>query len=107
MRRACTKKDAPAKQRGIWRKTFTSSRVRTKLRFYIPGEAKAMSTAMTSKRPEEREFVVDSGASMHMVSEKRIKLRRIMDGKKVQNPSSSVDCKRGSAHPRGGTSVRS
>ena len=32
MRKLCTKKDAPAKQRGIWRKTFTSSRIRTKLR---------------------------------------------------------------------------
>ena len=32
MRRPCTKNDAPAKHRGIWRKTFTSSRIRTKLR---------------------------------------------------------------------------
>ena len=32
MRRLCTKKDAPAKKRGIWRKMFTSSRIRTKLR---------------------------------------------------------------------------
>ena len=32
MRRPCTKKDAPAKQRGIWRKVFASSRIRTKLR---------------------------------------------------------------------------
>ena len=31
MRKLCTKKDAPAKHRGIWRKTFTSSRIRTKL----------------------------------------------------------------------------
>ena len=33
MRRPCTKNDALAKQRGIWRKIFTSSRIRTKLRF--------------------------------------------------------------------------
>ena len=32
MRRPCTKKDAPAEQRGIWRNIFTSSRTRTKLR---------------------------------------------------------------------------
>ena len=32
MRRPCTKKDAPAKQRGIWRNIFTSSRMRKKLR---------------------------------------------------------------------------
>ena len=29
MRRPCTKKDAPAEQRGIWRNIFTSSRMRT------------------------------------------------------------------------------
>ena len=40
-----------------------------KATFYIPGEVKAM-PAPTSKRPEEREFVVDSGASMHMMSKK-------------------------------------
>ena len=32
-------------------------------------EAKVM-PAPTSTRPEEREFVVDSGASMHMISKK-------------------------------------
>ena len=32
MRRPRTKKDAPAKQRGIWRATYTSSRIQTKLR---------------------------------------------------------------------------
>ena len=32
MRRLYTKKDAPAKQRGIWRNIFTSSRILTKLR---------------------------------------------------------------------------
>ena len=34
-----------------------------KTTFYVPGEVKGMSTPTTSKRPEEREFVVDSGAS--------------------------------------------
>ena len=77
-----------------------------KATFYVPGEAKVMS-APTSKRPEEREFVVDSGASMHMMSKKRIGFGRIMDSKKVENPNRTVDCKRRSAHSRGGTSVRS
>ena len=35
MRRPCTKKDAPAEYHGIWRKIFTSSRMRTKLRFIL------------------------------------------------------------------------
>ena len=68
MRRPCTKKDAPAKQRGIWRKTFTSSRIRTELRSILL--LKKVMPAPTSTRPEEREFVVDSGASMHMMSKK-------------------------------------
>ena len=38
--------------------------------FYVPGEVMAM-PAPTSKRSEEREFVVDSGASMHMMSKKK------------------------------------
>ena len=38
--------------------------------FNIPGEVKGMSTPSTSKKPEEREFVVDSAASMHMMSKK-------------------------------------
>ena len=41
-----------------------------KAAFYVPGEVKGMSTPITSKNTEEREFVVDSGASMHMMSKK-------------------------------------
>ena len=70
MRRPCTKKDAPAKQRGTWRKTFTISRIRTKLAFEILCQERVMPAPTTSKRPEEREFVVDSGASIHMMSKK-------------------------------------
>ena len=40
-----------------------------KATFYSHIEARAM-PAPTSKNPEEREFVVDSGASMHMLSKK-------------------------------------
>ena len=50
-------------------KIFSSSRIRTKLRFKTRIEERVM-LAPTSKRPEEREFVVDSGASMHMMSKK-------------------------------------
>ena len=35
IRRPCNKKDAPAELRGIWRKIFTISRRRTKLRFIL------------------------------------------------------------------------
>ena len=67
-----TENDAPAKQRGICRKLFTISGIWTKLRFMFSGKVKGMSTPVTSKRPEERDFVVDSGASMHMMSKRRI-----------------------------------
>ena len=43
--------------------------------FYTPLEPEAM-PAPTSTRAEKREFVVDSGASMHMMSRKRTRLRR-------------------------------
>ena len=70
-------------------KIFTSSRMRTKLRFIL-----------------QLKQSIDSGASMDMMSKKRIKLRRDGHSKKVENPYSSVDRKRRSANPRGGTSVR-
>ena len=40
-----------------------------KTMFYFLGEVEAM-PAPTSKRPEEQDLVVDSGASMHMMSKK-------------------------------------
>ena len=40
-----------------------------KATFYIPIEARVM-PAPTSKKPKERKFVVDSGASVHMMSKK-------------------------------------
>ena len=40
-----------------------------KATFYSPSEEWIMPAASTTN-PEEREFVVDSGASMHMVSKK-------------------------------------
>ena len=42
-----------------------------KTTFHVPREVKGISTPVTSKRPEEREFAVDAGASMHMMSKKR------------------------------------
>ena len=47
-----------------------------KTRFYVPGEVEAM-PAPSSKRPEEREFVVDFGASMHMMSKKDLSSEEI------------------------------
>ena len=65
----CIKKDAPAEWHATWREVSISSKIRIKLRFYSLLDARA-TLAPTSKSPEEREFVVDSGASMHMLSKK-------------------------------------
>ena len=82
MRRPCTKKDAPAKQRGIWRKKFYKLKNADKATFCPSIEARVMPVP-TSKRPKEREFVVDSRASMHMMSKNRFKLRRDGDSAKI------------------------
>ena len=70
MRRPCNWRDAPTKQHGIWRKSIYKLKNAEKTVFYVLGEEKGMPAPTTSKRPEEREFVVDSGASMHMMSKK-------------------------------------
>ena len=59
-------RDAPAKQRGIGRTNYTRSRIRTKLHFLLLVKFVNVDSL---KRPEEREFVVDSGVPMHMMSE--------------------------------------
>ena len=59
-----------AARHGILPEIFTSSKKRTKLHSTgLPMSEWIMPAASTMK-PEERDFVVDSGASMHMVSKK-------------------------------------
>ena len=65
-RSLCNKKDASPKPRGTWRKTFTSSKYADKATFYSPIEARVM-LAPNTRSPEERDFAIDSGASMHML----------------------------------------
>ena len=71
--------------RGIWRKTLASSRIRTQKRFMFL--VKSKSTPLTSKRPEEREFVVDSGASMHMMSKKDLRSDELDTLRISRNPT--------------------
>ena len=54
--------------------------------FYIPIEVKAM-LAPTSKIPEERAFVVDSGASMHMLSKKVLHSDELDTLRRSRNPT--------------------
>ena len=71
MKRPNDSSDVPEARLGIWPKTYTSSKRTDKAACYYPVEEWVL-PATSTKDPEEREFVVDSGASMHMVSKKEI-----------------------------------
>ena len=57
-----------------------------KATFQSPFEARVI-PAPTSKRPEEREFVVDSGASMHMMSKKQLSSDELDTLRRSRNPT--------------------
>ena len=84
-RKPWIKSDASAKQHGTWREIFTSSKNADKTTFFSPVEAKAM-RAPTSKLFEEREFVVDTGASMHMQSKKDLSSDELGTLRKSRTP---------------------
>ena len=56
---------------------------------YSPIDARAMS-APTSKLPEDREFVVDSGASMHMLCKKDLSSDEMDTLRRSRNPTTVV-----------------
>ena len=87
MRKPCTKKDAPARQHGICRKSFYNPKNSDKTTFYTPIEERVMPAPITSKRPEKRKFVVDSGASMHMMSKKELSSEEMGTEKRFRNPA--------------------
>ena len=58
----------PAKQRGNWPKVFLKLKEQERASFFSPSENRCL--LASTPKPEEREFVVDSGASMHMISKK-------------------------------------
>ena len=78
--------DAPEARRGTLPKNFTSSKRKDKATFYSPAEDWVLPVAST-KEPEERVFVVDSGASMHMVSEKDLNSAELETMRTSRSPS--------------------
>ena len=68
MKRLNDSSDVPEARLGTLPKTYTSSKRTT---FYFPAQEWVLPAAST-KNPEEREFVVDSGAGMHMVSKREL-----------------------------------
>ena len=57
-----------------------------KATFCTPIEARVM-LAPTSKRPKQREFVVDSGASMHMMSKNKLSSDELYTLRRSRNPT--------------------
>ena len=94
----------PAKQHGILARKIHKLK-EDKASFYSLVEIKA--PVLVSKNTEESMFVVDSGASMHMLSKKDSSSDENGYSAEVQNPNDSIDCQKGSADKRGSTSVRS
>ena len=67
-RRQTGKSKVPAKQRGSWPKDVFKLKEHERATFFSPSENRCLPAS--TLKPEEREFVVDSGASMHMISKK-------------------------------------
>ena len=76
-----------------------------KTTFYSPTETWVM-PASSLKKPEEREFAVDSGASVH-AEQKGFELRRTGNPRKIQETHNGSNCQWGSANKRGSTSLSS
>ena len=68
LRRQSGKSKVPAKQRGSWPKNVFKLEEQERAAFLSPSENRCLPAS--TLKPEEREFVVDSGASMHMISKK-------------------------------------
>ena len=67
-RRQSGKSKVPAKQRGSWPKMYEKLKEQERATFFSPSENRCLPAS--TRKPEEREFVVDCGASMHMISKK-------------------------------------
>ena len=67
-KRQSGKSKVPAKQRGSWPKNVLKLKEHERATFFSSPENRCLPAS--TLKPEEREFVVDSGASMHMISKK-------------------------------------
>ena len=70
-KRQSGKSDVPVKQHGGWPKKIKKLKEKNKAAFFSPSEKRCL-LAPSNLKLEEREFVVDSGASMHMISKKDV-----------------------------------
>ena len=85
MKRLKDNSDVPAARRGILPKTFTSSKKKTRLHCTFPHQERVLPAAST-KELEENELVVDSSASMHMVSKRDLNSAELETMRMSRNP---------------------
>ena len=74
-RRQSGKSKVPAKQRGSWPKVCSKLKEHERATFFSPSENRCL--LASNLKPEEREFVVDSSASMHMISKKDLSVAEV------------------------------
>ena len=105
MRRPCTKKDAPAEQRGIGRKILTSSRMWTNLRFILVMESRKTDKCWWCGLPlrkVQRSRIRSRFRSINAHDDqKRLKLRWIGYLAKIQNTHCGTHSQWRSAYKRG------
>ena len=87
------KSDVSVKQRGGWPKY--PNKEKHKATFFSPSENWCLPAPLNQK-PEEREFVVDSGASMHMISKKDLNSAELETVTTSRSPTTQpmVKCRR-------------
>ena len=93
LRKPQDKKIVPAQQRGIWREKYTSSKPKIKLRSILLWKQRRQ--VLVSRNTEERMFVVDSGASMHMLSKKDLRSDEMDTLRRSRKPYDGDDRKMG------------
>ena len=83
------KSDVPVKQRGSWSKSILKLKEQERATFFLPSENRCLPAASILK-PEERKFVVDCGASMHMISEKDLNSAELEAVTTSRNPTTVI-----------------
>ena len=91
-RRLKDKSDAPAETRGDWPRIFVSFIETDNTTFFSPTNDWCL-PAPSVIIPEEREFVVDSSASMHMVSRKDLNSAELETVRISESPTTVVKVK--------------
>ena len=83
------KSDVSVKQRAGWLGASSNLMEKNKAAFFSPSENWCL-PAPSNLKPEEREFVVDSGASMHMISKKELNSAEVDTLTTLKSPTTVI-----------------